>query len=303
MDRTWTELLELDDVEVKISFDLSKHTTMRLQGKGNLIIVSSIDSLKTVVQKLKEGKIAYTLLGWGANSLISDHGEETFIQLKLPFDENILTEVRDTYYLPASLSVSLMTRAASNLGLKGWECLTGIPASLGGAIFMNAGTKFGEIKDIINSVDVMNSSGEIRTVQNSDEIFSYRKNHFVKKGDVIIGAEVRHGGVSPEVSETIKSYMKYRKDTQPLATKNCGCVFKNLDLGGAGLIIDTLGLKGFEYKCLKVSEKHANFIENHGESNLSDFNELVTRIKNTVLLYTGKRIECEVQYNYTKEND
>ncbi len=302
MQQVWEELKELEAVELHLSQDLSKYTTMRLKAIGDLVIVKNLESLKKVVKSLKKYNYNYILLGWGANSLISNKKKEIFLQLDLPFDESELKEVRDNYILPASLSVPLMMRAASNLGLEGWECLTGIPASLGGAIYMNAGTKFGEIKDIIISVDVMDKDGKIREHSDVGNMFSYRKNHFVKDGDIIISAKLKHHGISSEVSKRIKEYMRYRKDTQPLATKNCGCVFKNLPEIGAGMVIDTLGLKGLEFKNLKVSDKHANFIENHGDSTLEDFNELVDLIKSTVLLYTGKKIECEVQYNYTKEN-
>src|SRR5690606_37940156 len=120
--------------------------------------------------------------------------KQVIIHLDLPFDLNYLSESHDEYVLPASLGLNHLTAHAVKFGLSGWEVFTGIPASLGGAIYMNAGTNLGEIGALVKSVDIVNSDGVLRTLLVSDQSFSYRKNHFVKSGDVIVGATLIHRG-------------------------------------------------------------------------------------------------------------
>jgi UDP-N-acetylmuramate dehydrogenase len=275
--------------------DLTQQSTFRLASKGSLIIVRSISSLQRVLSILRENKLSYRMLGWGANQVLLPQ-EGILIKLDFPFQLNQLEDLKEEYVLPASLGLNHLTAAASRLCLKGWEVLTGIPASLGGAIAMNAGTALGEIASLVKSVRILRVNGDIENYFINDTSFSYRKNHFLNTGDIILDATLTHHGVDSSVPVKIKEYLNYRKSTQPLASKNCGCVFKNFgNTFKAGRMLDITGLKGLSVGALAVSLKHANFMENNGGANAEDFFELVRLINQQMQLHWGIEFELEVK--------
>lgn len=289
----------LEDCEFYPAQDLSKFTTMRLSSVGDFIVVKTVDALTKLLKILLEEKRSYLVLGWGANQILPAKCPELVIQLKFEFDPNYFETLRSEYYLPASLGLNHLTGHASKFGLKGWEVFTGVPASLGGAIYMNAGTNLGEIGSLVTKVDVVRKNGSQETVVINETSFSYRKNHFLNPGDIIVGAYLKHFGQDPEISKKIKDYLDYRKNSQPLTTKNCGCVFKNPSKKlQAGRLIDLMGLKNLQIEGLKVSSKHANFIENSGHSNRDDFLALTEVIKSTMDSFYGIEFELEVKIPY-----
>ncbi len=297
LDLFFQELSLREDCSLKKNIDLSAMSTMRLSSLGHMIEVYSIPCLQFVLKSLKKYNQSYQVIGRGSNLLLPSELNHILIQLKLPFDPKIFEEKSDFYHLPASMSISVLTAKAIQHNIKGWEILTGIPASLGGAIYMNAGTKFGEISQLIDSVQIMNSAGVIREEKMTSKSFSYRKNHFTREGDIILSAVLRHLGQDSSVATVIKNYAQYRKQTQPLGSANCGCVFKNIDKNlPAGKLIDIIGLKGLSQKDLVVSSLHGNFIENKGQaSQLEDFQLLIDKIKRVSLDYIDQPLELEVQ--------
>ena len=279
--------------------DLTSYTTMRLSSKGDLIEVRSIAGLQALLPILFSEKREYLVVGWGANQILPAICDKIIIHLDFPFDSTYLDQARDEYVLPASLGINHLTSHAVKFGLRGWEVFTGIPASLGGAIYMNAGTNLGEIGASVKSVQIVTRTGELRKEIINKTSFSYRHNHFLKDGDVIVGATLVHQGIDPAISQKIKDYLEYRKKTQPLATKNCGCVFKNPHKElQAGRLIDLMGLKGFTVGGLRVSPKHANFIENGGASNWDQFRDLVETIRFQMDHFYGIEFELEVKIPY-----
>jgi UDP-N-acetylmuramate dehydrogenase len=276
--------------------DFTSLTTFRLKSRGDYALVKSIEALKQLLEYLNSNKRSYRVLGWGANQIFPPHVNELVIKIDFTLSDDVLKTVKDEYDLPASLGLNHLTAHASRFGLKGWEVMTGIPASLGGAIYMNAGTSLGEIGSLVKSVSLMNHLGEIRVHEVNKNSFSYRKNHFVIPGEIIIGARLIHHGQDPSISEVIKKYLDLRKKSQPLTTKNCGCVFKNISPQlPAGLLIDLMGLKGLRIGQLRISPKHANFIENLGEANSEDFFQLVKQVQTHLNLHFGFKFELEVK--------
>jgi UDP-N-acetylmuramate dehydrogenase len=276
--------------------DLTSLTTFRLKSRGDFALVKSPQALKELLEYFKSSKRTYRVLGWGANQIFPPHQSELIIKIDFTLSDDILMTVKDEYDLPASVGLNHLTAHASRFGLKGWEALTGIPASLGGAIYMNAGTSLGEIGNIVKSVTLMNNLGQVRVHEVNNSSFSYRKNHFVGDGEIIIGAKLIHHGQDSSISEVIKKYLDFRKKSQPLATKNCGCVFKNISPQlPAGLLIDLMGLKGLRIGQLRISPKHANFIENLGEANSDDFFYLVKQVQTHLNLHFGFKFELEVK--------
>jgi UDP-N-acetylmuramate dehydrogenase len=279
--------------------DLSSYTTFKLRSSGNLIKIRSIEALQVLLPLLNKERAKYLVLGWGANQILPEQCEGYVIKLEFNLDKNYLDEVRDEYSLPASIGLNQLTAHAVRFGLKGWEVFTGIPASLGGAIFMNAGTNLGEIGALIKKVDIVDQQGRLRTEIIGNDSFSYRQNNFIRAGEVIVGATLHHFGVDATIPDHIKNYLAYRRHSQPLTTKNCGCVFKNPNKSTpAGKLIDLLHLKGVSSGGLQVSTKHANFIENSGEATWQDFNSLVGLINFYTDNFFGIEFELEVKIPY-----
>jgi UDP-N-acetylmuramate dehydrogenase len=291
-----SEILEhIAGIELYENCNLEKYTTIRLNKVGSIVIVKEVEALKSLTKVLAESDIKFHLIGWGANQIIHNTEKTLFIKLKFEFNRNYFSEVKEFYELPASVPLNTLTSHAMKFGLKGWEVFTGIPASLGGAIFMNAGTSLGEIGNLVKSVKILTETGLIRDELITKDSFSYRKNHFVKKNEIIISAVLEHNGLDLNIRKEIKEYLSFRKSSQPLTSKNCGCVFENYDsLHKAGQFIDVCGLKGLGLNGLSVSHKHANFIENENAST-EDFIRLSESLKYQLELFSGIQFELEAK--------
>lgn len=296
------ELKNISGLEVELDKDLKKFSTMKLNAVGDLLTVKNLDALKNTVKLLTKYNIEYRLIGWGANMLLPSKASIPYLQLDFEFNKSILDTVQNEYVLPASLSLAVLTSHAAKFGLVGWEVFTGIPASLGGALFMNAGTNLGEIGSLVKEVRLITKHGQEKLIKVDSNSFSYRHNHFVEPGDVIYQATLFHRGLDPKISQKIKEYLEMRNRTQPLKEATCGCVFKNyhdLERGltcRAGQFIDIIGMKGFTYKGLRVSPKHANFMENFGDSNYEDVLAMIEILKKELKLQYGVDFTPEVEF-------
>lgn len=293
------ELRKISGIEVKENCDLTTFTTMRLHSTGTLIEVLEVEGLQKLLPFLTQKNIPYLLLGWGANQLLPSIVPGVVIHLKMPVPHGPLDELRPEYEFPASAGLNQLTSLAIKLGLKGWEVFTGIPASVGGAIYMNAGTNLGEIGKLVKKVTLVTPEGTLRTEVMTPQSFSYRKNHFVRPGEVIVSATIIHHGTDQNITQKIKEYLEYRKRTQPLATRNCGCVFKNpLPMLPAGKLIDLLGLKDLQVGDLRISPKHGNFMENTGKADWDQFSTLLSIIRFEMDHWYGIEFELEVKIPY-----
>jgi UDP-N-acetylmuramate dehydrogenase len=282
--------------------DLTKYSTMKLSAFGDLITVKNLDGLKKTLKLLTTNNLTYRVLGWGANILLPSNSEVPYIQLDFSYDKKIFDNPNNEYLLPASVSLATLTSHANKFGLKGWEVFTGIPASLGGAIFMNAGTNLGEIGSVVKEVYLVDKLGNEKLIKIDGQSFSYRKNNFINSGDVVYQVRLIHFGLDELISKKIKEYLEMRTRTQPLKEATCGCIFKNYENHErsvtclAGKFIDIMGLKGLTYKNLQVSLKHANFMENKGDSTSEDVLVFINMLKTEMLLQYGVSFETEVEY-------
>jgi len=292
-------LKDIPDINVDINIDLTKFTTMKLIANGDLITVLAISALKEVTKTLTRNNVSYIILGWGANMLLKKQSTLPYIKLDFPFDRNIFETSENYFKLPASAPLSSLTAVAVQKGFKGWDVFTGIPATLGGAIAMNAGTNLGEIGSLIKEVVVVDKFGKERTEIINEKSFSYRKNHFLKSGDIVVGATMKHFGIDEKIKTLIKEYLGKRNSSQPMQMKTCGCVFKNRKIVDktchAGGHIDRIGLKGLYYNGVQVSQVHANFMENIGNASYEDVLELIEIINDELNMTFGWTLETEVK--------
>ena len=293
------KIKQLPDCELFLAHDLTSFTTFKLAATGDLIEVRSVSALQSLLRILYPSSRKYLVLGWGANQILPSKCDDFIIHLNFPQNGQQLQELKDQYELPASVGLNHLSACAVKFGLKGWEVFTGVPASLGGALFMNAGTNLGEIGKLVKKVTLVTPQGDLREEMINDESFSYRKNHFVKPGEIIVSATLIHFGVDPIIPQKIKDYLEYRKSSQPLATKNCGCVFKNPYKSlPAGKLIDLLQLKGVGLGDLRISPKHGNFMENRGQASWDQFKSLVELINFEMDHFYGIEFELEVKIPY-----
>lgn len=285
----------ISDVEIKHNINLEKYTTIKLGNIGSIALCASEKGLIELIKILVEKRVKYHLVGWGANQVLLNSENTLFVKLDFNYDRNEINEAESEFNLPASIPLNTLTSIAKKKGFSGWEVFTGIPASLGGAICMNAGTSLGEIGDLIKSIRILRPSGEIYTYICNANSFRYRNNNFLKTGEVILSAIIKYNYLDPELSKKIDEYLNYRNSTQPLKTRNCGSVFKNLEKFRAGVVIDSIGLKGFGTENISVSTKHANFIENTGSGTAKEFQGMVSALGEEIERFTGLKFELEVK--------
>lgn len=300
-----TEILDklksnIPELLIEKDRDLSNKSTMYCLSSGDLITVRDKDSLLKLIQFFHELDFDYTVLGFGSNQILPENSDKPFIKLDFSIDKSYLEEKRESYILPASFALNQLTGMAIKFGFKGWEVFTGIPASLGGAVYMNAGTSLGEIGNVIKRVSYISKSGALFDHFVSKESFSYRKNHFLQEGDIIYEVELKHNGVDDQIGPKIRDYLKLRSNTQPLTSKTCGCIFKNYHLDGdeschVGKFIDIMGLKGLNLNQIRVSPVHGNFFENSGNGQKKDVVNLIEIVKKELELQYGIVFETEVK--------
>ncbi len=279
--------------------DLSLYSTFKIKAFGSLLIIQDQEALKEIIPLLVAQKIKYKVIGWGSNVLLEGNQNSLLIKLDFSFNLKKLKTPKaadEIYWLPASLSLGHLTQHAIKFGLKGWEVFTGIPASLGGAVAMNAGTSLGEIGELVSAVRFLTLQGELKELKLSEKDFSYRKNLFLKDGEIIVEVALIHRGFSEKIGPLIRDYFVRRCETQPLASKTFGCMFKNISPEvRVGKFLDLLGLKGFSYNGVRISPIHANFMENEGDASPQEAKILLELIQNEFYLQYGESLEFEVK--------
>lgn len=293
---------KIDGIEIFQNFDMQKKSTLGLMSVASLFIrVKSEKALLSLVEIFTNHNLEYLVIGKGSNIILPEIINNPVLQLSFEGFAEELEQIKSSYNLPASTPINVMTGKAIKYGLKGWEVFTGIPATLGGAIWMNAGTNLGEIGQLIESVRILRKNGKVENYFISKGDFTYRKNNFLQNGDIIISAVIKHEGIDSKIPQIIIEYLKKRSSTQPLTKKTCGCTFKNIALlpsGNtksciAGQIIDIIGLKGTQYKDLVLSLVHGNFIENNGVATQKDFLEFIKIINSRIESSYGYTFEME----------
>lgn len=278
------EIVEQDHV-------LAPHTWYRLGGPADYLIrPRTVKELKEVVRRCNESHIRLYVMGFGSNLLVSDEGVRGAV-IKLEGEEFRRTEFQDEQVTAwAGAELSKLVLDCVEKGLSGLEALTGIPGSIGGAVRMNAGGNFGDIGSAVESVTLMDLQGNVFEKKKPELIFDYRSVNI--RARFILSAQLSLASGDPDkILRTVKESWIYKKNTQPLNTRNCGCVFKNPPEGAAGALIDRAGLKGLQIGGAAVSEKHANFIVAKDGCTSRDVLRLIDAIKQRV----RERFDVELQ--------
>lgn len=280
---------------VETNYPLSKRTWYGLGGPADYFIrPKNTEQLKKAVQRCNENNIPIYVMGMGSNLLISDNGlraavikleSEQFAQIH--FDGEQITAW-------AGAELSKLVLSCVQKGLSGLEALTGIPGSVGGAVKMNAGGNFGDFGSSVEAVTTMDRQGNIYEKRKPELVFDYRSTNITSK--FILNARVKLSPGDPEqIMRTIKEAWIYKKNNQPLDTRNAGCIFKNPADASAGALIDRTGLKGTQIGGAIVSEKHANFIIARKGCKSSDVMQLIDKVRQKVKEKFGVELELEIE--------
>lgn len=280
---------------VKENCPLGAHTWYGLGGAANYFIQpKTTEQLKTVVLRCRENQVSIRLLGFGSNLLVSDEGVRGAV-IKLDSEEFCSFEFKDTTLLVgAGANLNKLVLDSVRKGLSGLEALTGIPGSVGGAVRMNAGGSLGDIGSSIKSITVMDKEGNIFEKEKPELVFDYRWANVT--APVILKAMMELSESEPDtVLKTVKEVWIYKKNSQPLNTKNAGCIFKNPRGMSAGALIDRAGLKGTQLGGAVVSEKHANFITAEKGCSSTDVKKLIEQIQTKVKGTLGIELETEIE--------
>lgn len=272
--------------------NLKDVSTFEIGGPARLFVeVSTVDEMKEVLSYCHFNSIPFFILGKGSNCLFDDRGfDGLVIQNKISFMRIKESEVE----VGAGYSFSLLGSKTAKLGLSGLEFASGIPATVGGAIFMNAGANGKETFDHLSEVTFVDDKGILSVLDAKELQSSYRFSSFQNKKGAIVSAKFT---LTPSEEARTKqlSIIEYRMKTQPYREPSIGCIFKNPEGFSAGALIEKSGLKGFSLGGAEVSLKHANFIVNKQGALATDVLSLAKQVQEQVRQATGVELEMEVR--------
>ena len=273
----------LDIKDIKENESLRLHTTYKVGGVAKYFISpESIEELIKLVKYLKENNIKYMILGNGSNTIFSSKTYDGVI-INLNKINNMKID-GNKIYVEAGYQLIKLSIDAMNNNLSGLEFASGIPANVGGAIFMNAGAYKSDMSEVIEDVTFLDEDLNIKTITKDELNFSYRHSLFQEKDYIIISANlVLNNGNKEEIKELMDNRKQRRIESQPLEYPSAGSVFRNpAEDIYAGKLIEDLGLKGYSIGDAKISEKHANFIINIGNATGEDIKTLIDLVKDKV---------------------
>lgn len=281
-------------IEYKTKFPMNKFTSLRVGGMADFAIYpSSSEELRGLINLLNELSYPWLVLGAGSNTIILDEGINKAVIITKKMRG---FEISDEGILIAEAGANMGTILNQTLktGYTGFEFAAGIPGTIGGGVYMNAGANGGEIKDVLEKIWVY-IDGKEEIIEKSDIRFEYRKSNLPKDAIVLKASFKLQKGNIIESASQVKNYLEKRSKTQPIAMSNTGSIFKNPKEIPAGKLIEELGLKGYESGGAQISEIHANFIVNRGRAKTSDVLALIDIAKRTANLQRGIQLETEVR--------
>ena len=262
---------------------MSTYTTYKVGGKAKILVFpKDVEKLILLLKELKEDSINYKVIGNGSNLIFSDN-EYNGVLIKL--DNFNSLEIDDTKItVGASYSLIKLSNKACFLGLTGLEFAAGIPGTVGGSIYMNAGAYNSDMGYIVREVSVLNPKCEIETLYNKDLDFHYRSSFFQKNKDyIVIGAViVLKKGDKQLIKEIMEDRKQRRLSSQPLEYPSAGSVFRNPEGNFAGKLIEDCGLKGYKLGGARISQKHANFVINEDNATAEDIRNLILLARDKV---------------------
>ena len=262
---------------------MKDHTTFRIGGPADcLILPASMEDVAFVFQCLKRHDIPFVILGNGSNVLVLDKGIRGVV-IKFNSPISTIRKKKNTLTAGAGALLRDVSEFAAENNLSGMEFACGIPGSIGGAVFMNAGAYDGEMKNIVSAVRAISLKGEIVQFAANELDFGYRHSIFQENGCAICEVDLTLApGNAAEIKEKIAGFTERRESKQPLEMPSAGSTFKRPEGHYAGTLIEQTGLKGFTVGGAQVSDKHAGFVVNAGDATAKDVLELIRQVQDRV---------------------
>lgn len=275
---------------------MSNHTTFKIGGPADYFVMPETpNQVRDVYLAAKERGVPVFIMGNGSNLVVGDRGIRGVVICLFKRMDSIVVE-GEKVIVGCGALLSKVAATVCREGLAGFEFASGIPGTVGGGVYMNAGAYGPELKDIIISVSYMDQEGNFGELTADQCEFGYRTSIFGKKGYIILGCTFGlTRGNSEEIRELINEYTKRRTSKQPIEKPSAGSVFKRPEGYFAGTLIEGAGLKGFTIGGAQVSEKHAGFIVNIGGATAKDVMDLIAHIQKTVYEKDGVKLETEVK--------
>lgn len=276
---------------------MSRHTTFRIGGEAACFIrISSEEQLRKLIPYFENVGVEYFVLGKGSNLLVGDKGYPGVILQISDACQQIEAE-GNRLQVQAGAALSKVALLAMERGLEGLEFAAGIPGTVGGGVVMNAGAYGGEMKQVVESVRVLSSEGEILTLDNDTMEFGYRTSIIRNRNFTVLSVTFRlREGNREEIRARIEDFQKRRMEKQPLNYPSAGSTFKRPEGYFAGKLIMDAGLRGFQIGDARVSDKHCGFVVNVGKATARDVTDVIEEVQEKVRERFGVSLEREVIY-------
>lgn len=287
----------LPDVELKFNESMARHTSLRIGGGAEVMAFpKNKEELAKLVKQSALLDCTPAILGAGTNVLAPDEGlPGLVICLK-----DCLTgqqQLDETHIrLAAGVTMARGAVFAANLGLSGLEFSHGIPGTVGGGVYMNAGAYGGEMGQVVTQVEVLTREGQFRTFRREEMGFSYRHSRMEGSGDIVVSADFAlTPGEPQQIWDRMKELIGKRTASQPLDLPSAGSAFKRPETGYASALIDQAGLRGFQVGDAAISQKHTGFAVNLGKATAADMRQLLQQVSQRVLENSGVALEPEIR--------
>ena len=283
------------EMEFLLDESMKMHTTFRIGGPADIYVEPSVSEMVPLIAFLKEKDAPYMVIGNGSNLLVSDDGIEGVV---IAFGKNAssINIEGQVITVDAGAMLSSVSSKVAEAGLAGLEFASGIPGTIGGAVYMNAGAYGGEMKDVLIDVDVLTDSGDVKTIPVDELDLSYRHSCLMAGSDIVLSARIQLAeGDKAEIKATIDDIRQKRIDKQPLNFPSAGSTFKRPEGYFAGKLIDDTGLRGYTVGGAQVSEKHCGFVVNKSEATASEVLQLMKDVDATVFDKFGVHLTPEVR--------
>ena len=288
--------LSIDKEKILYNEPMKKYTTFKVGGPAECLIkIDNEADLKEILNFANENNIEIHVVGNGSNLLVLDGGIKGIIIL-MRIEDIKISEEKYIIEVKSGTKIAKLGQILANQQIAGFEELSGIPGTIGGAVIMNAGAHGKEMKDIVKSVRCLDYSGKVKEFTNEEMNFEYR-NSILKNNKYIVTSVILelYKGNKQEIQQKMKIYKDYRKEHQPTEYPSAGSTFKRGEDYITAKLIDESGLKGYKVGDAEVSTRHAGFIINKGNATANDILNLIEYVKKVIYEKFRKKLDLEIQ--------
>ena len=302
MNEQFLAALQAEDLPVSLDESLGRHTTFRIGGNADFFCVpATVTQLTRILELCRQYQVRTYLLGNGSNTLFSDAGFGGAVicltGLNSRFSMQAQPDGSTKVLAPAGMMLSALCNTAQKESLAGLEFAFGIPGTVGGAVYMNAGAYGGELKDVLESVRVMTPDGEVKELKTEELDLGYRHSCIPERGYIVLSARIRLEKGDPEaIRVRMDELAAKRREKQPLEYPSAGSTFKRPEGYFAGKLIMDSNLRAYRVGGAQVSEKHCGFVINAGGATAEDVSTLMKNVTDIVYEKFGVKLEPEVKF-------